>query len=247
MMENTNDSREAILAKIKSSKPKARPLPEIPVWDVPGRPLQNFISHLKGFDGGYRLFHSRQAAEAWLLADVIKKAEADGKKVFSAVPDMEGNVTLKNFKNPSEMHVIDICIAETGLAVGETGSMLVDSLSLGSPAAALFSTDLYLLIDRRHLIAGLQEAYSKIDLTGSRYSAFFSGPSATADIEAVHITGAQGEISLTAVIYNCTDEDEREVEEIMDRLPQGTPLGQPDAPILSLRRESDPAKGQDSI
>lgn len=246
-METRNDSRESILAKIKSSKPAARPLPEIPVFDIPGKPLQNFIAHLKGFDGDYRLFHSRQDAEGWLKSEVIKRADSEGKRVISAVPDMEGNVYLKDFASPAGMHVIDICIAETGLAVGETGSMLVDSLSLGSPAAALFSTDLYLLIDRRHLIAGLQEAYSKIDLTGSRYSAFFSGPSATADIEAVHITGAQGEISLTAVIYNCSDEDEKEVAEIMERLPQGTPLGQPDAPILSLKREADPAKGQDSV
>lgn len=246
-MEKTTDSRDAILAKIKSSKPNARPLPEIPVFDIPGKPLQNFIAHLKGFDGGFRLFHSRQAAEAWLLNDVIQASDRKGKKVFSAVPDLKGNVSLQDFPTPADMHVIDICIAETGMAVGETGSMLVDSLSLGNPAAALFSTDLYLLVDRRHLIPGLQEAYSKIDLTGSRYSAFFSGPSATADIEAVHITGAQGEISLTAVIYNCTDEDEKEAAEIMERLPQGTPLGQPDAPVLSLRREPDPSKGRDSI
>lgn len=242
-MEKIIDSRENILAKIKKAKPQARPLPEIPVFEIPGTPIQNFFAHLKGFDGDYQLFSTRKEAEEWLL----KIADTEGKKVFSSVPEIKGNVALKDFNNPSEMNIIDICIGEAKLAVGETGSLLVDTQSLGSPAAALFSTDLYLLIDRNKLVRGLQEAYLLTDLTENRYTTFFSGPSATADIEAVHITGAQGEISLTAVMYNCTKEDIKDVEEIIHRLPQGTPLGQPDAPILSLKRETDLTSGADSV
>lgn len=242
-MDKINDSRESILAKIKASKPQAQQLPDIPLFEIPGKPLQNFIAHLKGFDGDYRMFPSREDAVKWLQGEIV----VSGKKVFSSLKDVKGNVSVTDFHSPADMHVIDTCIAEATMAVGETGSLLVDTQSLGDPAAALFSTDLYLLVDRRSLVAGLQEAYSKIDLTASPYSAFFSGPSATADIEAVHITGAQGEISLTAVMYNCTPEDIAVTKEIMDRLPQGTPLGQPDAPILSLRRETDLSIGQDAV
>lgn len=242
-MEKIIDSRTSILSKIKAAKPQERPLPEIPLFAVPGSPLQNFIAHLKGFDGDYKIFSTREEAIAWLST----LTESKCKKIFSAVPEFKGNVVRSDFKTPADMNIIDICIGEAVMAVGETGSLLVDTRSLDSVAAALFSTDLYLLVDRNTLLPSLQEAYSKTDLSTNRYSAFFSGPSATADIEAVHITGAQGEISLTAVIYNCNEEDQREIENIIDRLPQGTPLGQPDAPILSLRRETDLTLGEDSV
>lgn len=197
------DSRDSILEKIKGAKPEARPVPEIPVFHIPGDPLHNFIAHLKGFDGDCQMFATRKDAAEWLKENVVKP----DKKVFSAAKDVAGNMQLCDFGTPADMNVIDICIGEAKLAVGETGSLLVDTQSLGAPAAALFSTDLYLLIDRNRMVRGLQEAYLLTDLTENRYTTFFSGPSATADIEAVHITGAQGEISLTAVMYNCTEEE----------------------------------------
>lgn len=237
------DSRDAILARIKANKPVALPLPTIPMWEVPGSPMQNFIAHLKGFDGDYRLFATRAQAEEW-LRQLVAYAQRD-MKVFSAIPDIEGNVAMH--ERIAEMNGVHVCLAEALMAVGETGSLLVDTRSLGSPAGALLSTNLFLLIDRSKMVPSIQEAYTKFDIADARYSAFFSGPSATADIEAVHITGAQGEISLIAVMYGCSPEDMKEADEIMDRLPKGTPLGQPDAPALKLRRPTDPAKGQDSV
>lgn len=245
MMEKISDSRDSILAKIKKAKPGHYDLPDIPRFTIPGKPIQNFIAHLKGFDGNFRLFASRSEATEWLqtsVADINKD-----KKVVSSVPDVSGSVSLADFSTPADLGRVDICIGESKMAVGETGSLLVDTDSLGAPAAALLSTDLYLLIDRNKMVAGLQEAYSLIDMSAHRYSALFSGPSATADIEAVHITGAQGEISLTAVIYNGSAQDEKDAAEIMDRLPLGTPLGQPDAPQLKLRRPTNPSKGEDSV
>lgn len=234
-MSTISDSRETILAKIKQGKPSPRPLPDIPFFDVAQDSLTNFAGHLKGFDGGYRMFAGRDEAVAWLkefLGDTAKK-------VFSAIADISGNLCLADFATPAEMHVVDICIAEAILGVGETGSLLVDVKSLGNPAAALFSTDLFLLIDRTKILGSLQEAYAKINLADYQYSSFFSGPSATADIEAVHVTGAQGEISLTALIYNCSPEEMATDAEV----PASTPLH----PAISLHREADPSAGTDSI
>lgn len=237
------DSRDDILTKIKHNKPASRKLPEIPTFEIPGEAIQNFVSHLVGFDGVPQMFSTRNDAIIWL----DKYIKRDGKKVVSMIDGYSGNIKLSDYTSSAAMHDIDICVGEALMAVGETGSLLVDTASLGDPAAALFSTDLYLLIDREKLVDGMQEAYSKIDLSKMQYSSFFTGPSATADIEAVHITGAQGEISLTALIYNCSDEDIERAKEIMMRLPKGTPLGQPDAPELHLRRHTDLTAGADSV
>lgn len=242
-MEKRNDARETILAKIKKSLPQPRPLPAIPQFEIPGDALQNFIAHLKGYDGEYRLFDTRQEAVDWLNKSVANQ----DRTVFSAVADVKGNVSAADFPTQGDMHTIDVCVAQATMAVGETGSLLVDTASLGEPAAALFSTDLFLLVDRQSMVSSLQQAYENMDLTSQRYTALFSGPSATADIEAVHVTGAQGEISLTALLYNCTESDRSQADEIDERLPQGTPLGQPDSPHLKLRRETDPSAGRDSV
>lgn len=234
-MEKIIDSREAILSKIKSSRPKARPMPAVPTFKIAGDTLRNFLGHLKGYDGEYKMVATREEAVKWLSQIVATKPG----QTFSAIADIKGNVTLDSFKTPAEMHTIDTCVAEALMGIGETGSLLVDVKSLGNPAAALFSTDLYLLIDRKKMVAGVQEAYSKINLADYQYCAFFSGPSATADIEAVHITGAQGQISLTAVLYNCTEAETRTDAEV--------PASTPCAPAIKLRRESDPSKGQDSV
>lgn len=237
------DSRDNILTKIKRNRPAPRPRREIPRFDIPGSAISNFVAHLKGFDGGYALLSSREEAINWLRHNM----PVDGKKIASAVSEYEGTVNLSDYSSPAAMHEIDICVAEAGMAVGETGSLLVDNESLGNPAAALFSTDLYLLVDRNKMVAGMQDAYAAINLGEMQYSSFFSGPSATADIEAVHITGAQGEISLTALIYNCTPEDIEEVKKIMKVLPDGTPLGQPSARELKLRRPTDLETASDSV
>lgn len=223
------------MAKIKAAKPEGRPLPSIPRFAIAGDALRNFVGHIKGFDGEYCMFATRDEAVAWLQ----KNAASKPGQVFSAVPGVDGNVTLSDFKTPAEMHTIDVCIAEARMGIGETGSLLVDEACLGNPAAALFSTDLYLLIDRTKIVDGVQDAYAAHDMATHQYSAFFSGPSATADIEAVHITGAQGEISLTAVIYNCSQTDLTTDADV----PASTPM----APVIKLRRESDPTKGIDSI
>lgn len=237
------NSRDEILQKIKRNKPAPRRLPEIPTFAIPGKPIQNFVSHLVGFDGVPQMFATRNDAIIWLN----KYIQQEGKKVFSVIDGYSGNVKLADYPTSAAMHDIDVCVGEALMGVGETGSLLVNTTSLGDPAAALFSTDLYLLIDRNLLVDGMQDAYSKIDLSNMQYSSFFTGPSATADIEAVHITGAQGEISLTALIYNCSDEDIEDAKAIMSLLPKGTPLGQPDAPELKLRRKTDLAAGSDSV
>lgn len=230
-----SETRQAIFERIKKGKPSPRPLPSIPMFPVKGETLTNFLGHLKGFDGEYKMFPTRQAAVQWLQNGVVVK----GKKVYSTIEDLDGVLRPSDFDTPAAMNVIDICVLESPLGIGETGSLLVESETMGNPAAALFSTDLYILVDRNALVSSLQEAYSKIDLAKYQYSAFFSGPSATADIEAVHITGAQGEISLTAVVYNCTPE---EMQKDVD-VATATPC----APAIKLSRETDPATGQDAV
>ena len=204
---NTTSSRDAILEKIRNGKSHLLSLPDVPIFAYTGDLQEGFIQHLTGFDGKAECFETRAQAIAWL----DKQCDKTAKCIFSNVPEYQGTIALTDLNDPHDAHKIDICIAEGELGVAETGSVWVTNKSLGLAAAALFSTDLYLLLDRANLKGGLHEAYQVLHLTDTQYGSFYTGPSATADIEAVHITGAQGEISLTVLLYGeASDVSQRE-------------------------------------
>ena len=108
---------------------------------------------------------------------------------------------LDRLPSPADAHILQACVGDGILGIGETGSVLVAPETFGRMANGLFAIDLYLLLDRSKIVPGLQDAYAQMDLSKVQYSSLFSGPSATADIEAVHITGAQGPVSLTILLY----------------------------------------------
>lgn len=194
---NSNSSRDEILNRLRAINHTDVAHPEVKRYSWPGVAIENFKKKLSAFDGKYMEFASREEAVKWLRdnIDVIKK------NVYSAVADFDGNIDNTQVSDPHKAHIVDICVAEGCFGVGETGSVWVTDASLGEPACALFSTDLYLFLPKSKVLPSLQEAYDKIQLGTTSYGSYFTGPSATADIEAVHITGAQGEISLTVLLY----------------------------------------------
>ena len=190
-------SREAILGRIRAAHREDTPHPEVKMYEVPGDALANFERKLRGFDGQSMRFGSRAEALEWLGS----KINVGEQVIFSLLPDFKGNISAEELADPHAANVVQVCVGEGELGVGETGSVWVTDRSLGIVAAALFCTDLYLLLDSRKIVGGLHEAYKSVGFGSTHYGAFYTGPSATADIEAVHITGAQGEISLTVLLY----------------------------------------------
>lgn len=191
-------SRDRIMARIRAGRDRHAEvgLPDVPMYDIKGDKVENFIAKLESFDGKAVRVPTRGDALRWLAENL----KTEGKTVYSAIAGFKGNFEVDSTTDPHSANVVDICVANGVLGVGETGSIWVTEESLGLTACALFSTDLYLMLDIDKIYSGLHQAYAALNLTNGRYGAFYTGPSATADIEAVHITGAQGEISLTAIL-----------------------------------------------
>lgn len=197
-MMKSEPSREAILSRVRAAKIGSTEHPAVKKYSFPGDATDNFENMVEKFDGRVQRFDSRKDAISY-LEDIIDQNRLT---VFSSAEGYEGNIRLNDISDPHLANVVNVCVTEGILGVGETGSVWVTDESLGLTAAALFSTDLYILLDAKKIVDGIHQAYDHIDLRAHRYGAFYSGPSATADIEAVHITGAQGEISLTVLLYN---------------------------------------------
>lgn len=195
---NSVSARERILTRIRANHPASVEHPDLPVFPIKGNPVNNFKSHVNTFDGKVIDFKNREDAVKWLHDNII---QSDNCLVFSTIDGYEGNISLKQLPKPSDAHVLNSCVGEGILGIGETGSVLVSPETFGRMANGLFAINLYLLLDHNKIVDGLQDAYAMMDLSQVQYSSLFSGPSATADIEAVHITGAQGPVSLTVLLY----------------------------------------------
>lgn len=189
-------AKESILSKLAEARDIDVALPEVPDFGWPGDPVDNFKERLAGFDGKCFEFDTRESALEWLATHV----DAQG-NTYSSLKDFPARFCADDFKDPHLAHIIESTVVGSQLGIGESGSVLLRDEDLGVPAAALLCRDLYVLLNRNNIVGGIHEAYNKTDLRRNHYSSFFSGPSATADIEAVHITGAQGEISLTVLLY----------------------------------------------
>lgn len=189
-------SREKILRKIREGRPVGPQLPDVPHFSGPADTEKSFKEKLVGFNGSFIDFKTREEALKWLE----DKRHTLKSPVCSVIEGFDGDLSIKNIADPHDANVIATFVANGELGVGESGSVWVTKKSLQIPACALLSTDLILLLDRSKIVGTMHEAYDRIDLASNQYGSFYSGPSATADIEAVHITGAQAEISLTILL-----------------------------------------------
>ena len=177
------------------------PLPDVPMYPWPGDPLAGFISHLEGFDGKAVKFATRAEALRWLATQPEMAPSQNA--VYSTLDDVTGNFGEKDLTDLRNAEKINTCVTEAEMGVGEMGSVWVTDRKLRHPACALMSRHLFVLLDASKIVGGLHQAYARLSLRNQQYGSFFTGPSATADIEAVHITGAQGPLSMTVLLYNC--------------------------------------------
>lgn len=196
------DIKNEILSRIRAGKPALEELPDVPMYGYSGNPVEDFISQLLSFDGRAVKFRTRQDALSWLK----QQPEMEPARViYSSADGVEGNFSESELTDLHNAHKIETCVTESAMGVGEMGSVWVTDSTLVHAACALLSRRLFVLLDSKRVVGGLHEAYAQLKLAEHQYGSFYTGPSATADIEAVHITGAQGPLALTVLLYNCDD------------------------------------------
>lgn len=189
-----NEAKEAILKAIRQNKPAAveRPLlRDFGRSGVEGELLETFKQHLKAADGGY--CDVKDAGEAqWLLRQI----HPDAKITCSVVPEIKGNREIKETDDPHTLENVEVGVVRAQFGVAENGAVWLAQKDLVVNALGFLSQHLIILLDPQAIIMHMHEAYQKVDIASQNYGCFMMGPSATADISAVHISGAQGARSL---------------------------------------------------
>lgn len=196
-MEKFNSSRATILQAIRNNnllKQEAEH-PQIPKFQRPGTPLKpEFEQHLQEAGGAAHEVGSVAEAEAKLMA-----LHPGAKVVCSAVPEIAGTRRAENVRNPHELADVDVGVVRAQFGIAESGAVWLTQEDLIVDALGFLSQHLVVLLDPQQILADMHEAYRRVRLNETAFGCFMMGPSATADIEATLVHGAQGVRSLNVL------------------------------------------------
>jgi len=189
----SNSSREEILSAIRSSLPKQRvEHPGIPGFQWLGGPLKPaFEQHLQQAGGAAHDVGAAAEAEAKLMA-----LHPGAKVVCSAVPEIAGTRRAETVRDAHELADVDVGVVRAQFGVAESGAVWLTQEDLIVDSLAFLSQHLVVLLDPEQIVPDMHEAYRRVRLDLTAYGCFMMGPSATADIEATLVHGAQGVRSL---------------------------------------------------
>ena len=191
-------SREAILASVRANLPKVeRPLPVVPHFDSnpPASLIDAFGDMLKRMGG--RLLDPGPVGDP--LAPV-RALLAESHLICSAVPEIAGERDLAAVTEPRALADVDHAVVRAAFGVAETGSVLLTDTDLHVNSLAYLAQHLIVLLDPADIVVNMHQAYARPEFRAHHYTAFHTGPSATADIEGVLILGAQGVRSLSVLL-----------------------------------------------
>ncbi len=191
------NSRDLILNSVRKNQPtSAVDLPEIPNFSTQSEPLiYEFKTQLVRMGG--QAFEVKNIEETKAK---ITQLYPDVKIICSTIPEIPGNKPIKPDTNPRELADIDLAIIRGQFGVAENGAIWLTHEDLVVNALGFLPQHLILLLDSKQLVRDLHQAYQRIELTQTSYGVFMAGPSATGDVEAIIIQGAQGVRSLTVFL-----------------------------------------------
>ena len=184
-----NASRQNILNAIRANLPPQKiQHPEIPAFRWIGGPVKAaFVQRLEEAGGAAHDIATPAEAEAKL-----KVLHPDAKVVCSAVPEIAGTRRIESVRSPHELADVDVAVVRAQFGVAEGGAVWITQEDLVVDALGFLSQHLVVLLDPDQIAADLHEAYRRVRLDKTAYGCLMMGPSATADVEATLVHGAQG-------------------------------------------------------
>jgi L-lactate dehydrogenase complex protein LldG len=192
-MQTFKSSREVILGAIRSKLPNQQvEHPGIPVFQRIDSPLKpEFEQHLQQAGGIAHDVRTVAEVEATLMT-----LHPGAKVVCSAVPEIAGTRRVEKVHDPHELADVDVGVVRAQFGIAETGAIWLTQEDLVVNALAVLSQHLIVLLDPEQIVPDMHEAYRRVRLDETAFGCFMMGPSATADVEATLVHGAQGARSL---------------------------------------------------
>jgi L-lactate dehydrogenase complex protein LldG len=192
-MRTSSGNRETILRAIRAN------LPNVEV-EHPG--IRTFPRPAGGLKA---LFEQRLKEAGGAAYDVGSVAEAesrlrllhpDAKVICSAVPEIAGTRRVEKVRDAHDLADVDVGVVRAQFGVAESGAVWLTQEDLVVDALGFLSQHLVVLLNPRQIVPDMHAAYGRVRLHETAFGCFMMGPSATADVEATLVHGAQGARSL---------------------------------------------------
>jgi L-lactate dehydrogenase complex protein LldG len=188
-------SRERILAAIRKHSDAPVELPSLEAdWIQYSDKSAQFSAAVAGVGG--QVVPCRDIAEVRQCLDSIPEFNS-ANKIYSELPDVEGNVDLGQIEDPHDLADVDFAIFQGQFGIAENGAVWLSAENLRHRVAYFIPQHLAIVIPGDDIVNNMHEAYERLRFTNPGFGLFMSGPSKTADIEQSLVIGAHGARSLT--------------------------------------------------
>ncbi len=157
--------------------------------------LHQLEDRLRDYDAG--VYRANSAGIAALVSSILSERGKQTMAVPSGIPAewLPAGVTFVE-DTRGDVSIIDACqgvLTSATLAIAETGTIVLqDAPGQGRRAVTLLPDYHLCLVDAANIIQTVPEAIALLQPTAHLATTFFSGPSATADIEMTRIKGVHG-------------------------------------------------------
>jgi len=190
-------SQQDILQALQRNLPEQKvACPEIPSFAGDALDLPALFKERLAVAAGTCFTVDSVAAARQIMLDKLPEARI----IASAAPEWPGTVDLAAATRPHDLENVDIGIVRAEFGVAEIGCVWLTEKSLVVNAIGFLSQHLVILLDPKEICENLHTAYQRVKLADQHYGCFMMGPSATADIGATLVHGAQGARSLTVFL-----------------------------------------------
>ena len=108
------------------------------------------------------------------------------------MPEIAGTRRAETIGDPHELADVDVGVVRGQFGIAEGGAVWLTQEDLVVNALGFLSQHLIVLLDPDQIASDMHEAYRRVWLDKTAYGCFVMGPSATADVEATLVHGAQG-------------------------------------------------------
>lgn len=132
--------------------------------------------------------------------EVIRSLYPEARSIASNLPGITcATVNPDLLEDPRELDGTDVAVIRGEFGVLENGMVWVKQQTRYK-AVFFISEALVILLDRRHLVNNMHEAYAQPGFDDFGYGCFIAGPSKTADIEQALVIGAHGARAVTVIL-----------------------------------------------
>lgn len=182
------NSREKILAAVKSNQPAQSKLPELQSFLKPDTEvLEKYIDVLTAIGGMANVVSSYAEIE-----NIIGKEYKEASRIISLCKELTIPPDAEKYTDPHELETAELAVINAQFGVAENAAVWVTDDMLPQRALPFITQQLAVIINRNDIVPTMHHAYERIGNADYGFGVFIAGPSKTADIEQSLVLGAHG-------------------------------------------------------